>query len=297
MLKLPTLFQDIDSYPMLSDSKKKSFLSLCEVYADYIDTLNKLPSEVEMPVFTHEDWNEKNIFLRIELQMYENHYMSFFKAKRLIAAINNSFENSDSYTSTTLLRQFFEETIYFHHFVSSIKGKITKIYEYGLGRYNSKDKNFLRTKLYEIHKLIEKSYYSSSYNFQKKHSPKVHVQSTNILTIIQKYDEDSPYPLKDFYCRLSEHVHPNYGSRMLLRKNIEVLANNPDLDLLTLGMNGSSSEVEYFLDQFVEPLNAISIIAINTINRANQQLSFMKNLTSYAAGKKELIEVPNRIIN
>lgn len=78
MLKLPTLFQDIDSYPMLSDSKKKSFLSLCEVYADYIDTLNKLPSEVEMPVFTHEDWNEKNIFLRIELQMYENHYMSFF---------------------------------------------------------------------------------------------------------------------------------------------------------------------------------------------------------------------------
>ena len=224
MLKLPTLFQDIDSYPvMLSDSKrKKSFLSLCEVYADYIDTLNKLPSEVEMPVFTHEDWNEKNIFLRIELQMYGKEIITclFLRQKKeLIAAINNSFENSDSYTSTTLLRQFFRRndlkssTILYQ----ASREKLLK-YEYGLGRYNSKDKNFLRTKLYEIHKLIEKSYYSSSYNFQKKHSPKVHVQSTNILTIIQKYDEDSPYPLKDFYVNLSEHGHPNYGSRMLLRK-------------------------------------------------------------------------------
>ncbi|MDA8898947.1 hypothetical protein N9I89_04250 [Porticoccaceae bacterium] len=297
MLKLPTLFQDIDAYPMLSNAKKKSFLSFCEVYAEYIDILNELPSEVEMLVFSHEDWNEKNIFLRIELQMFENHFMSFFKAKRLITAINNSFENSDSYTSTALLRQFFEETIYFHHFVTNIEGKITTICEYAKGRYNSKDKNFLTTKLYEIHKLIEKSYYSSSYNFRNKHSPKVKIKSTNILTIIQKYDKESPYPLKDFYDRLSEYVHPNYGSRMLLKKNTEVLANNPDLDLLTLGMNNSSSEIGYFLDQFLEPLNAISIIAIDTINRAYEQMSFMKNLTSYADGKKELIEVPNRIIN
>lgn len=97
-------------------------------------------------------------------------------------------------------------------------------------------------------------------------SKKVHVN-----TAIEDIEKQSGLPLKEAYNLLSEFVHPNAGSKMLVVNTKQ--SHHPLMDALKIGNNKGNPEAAlFFIDQLSESVFYTWTLALTLFNRGQELL-------------------------
>jgi len=108
---------------------------------------------------------------------------------------------------------------------------------------------------------------------------KVHVN-----TAIKDLGEQSGLPLVEAYNVLSEFVHPNAGSKMLVVNTRR--SHDPIMDALTLGDNKNNAEAAlFYIDHISESMFYTWTLALTLSDRGHKLLSILDNLVSVGVTK------------
>ena len=103
-------------------------------------------------------------------------------------------------------------------------------------------------------------------------SKKVHVN-----TAIEDIEKQSGLPLKEAYNLLSEFVHPNAGSKMLVVNTKQ--SHHPLMDALKIGNNKGNPEAAlFFIDQLSESVFYTWTLALTLFNRGQELLEVIDRL-------------------
>ena len=107
---------------------------------------------------------------------------------------------------------------------------------------------------------------------EQRETSKIHIG-----TVIEDMQKQSKMPLSKIYGLMSEFVHPNYGSKMLVIKT----ANKHDelMDKLTVGENNNNEEAAlFYIDQCSEGLYVTLTLAMSLVDRSSKLLTSLSQI-------------------
>lgn len=114
---------------------------------------------------------------------------------------------------------------------------------------------------------------------EREEQKKVHVNDA-----IRDMEKASGLPLWDAYCTLSEFVHPNAGSKMLVINTRR--AHGPLMDSVTVGDNKSNSEAAlFYIDHLAESMFYTCTLALTLFEKGQQLISLLDSLVPGEASK------------
>jgi len=140
---------------------------------------------------------------------------------------------------------------------------------------------------YEIFSKLFDANISTSIDWQKYMQDKFKVTITkseeqkriHVQTAIQDIEKTSGLRLEEAYSILSEFVHPNLGSKMLIVNTRN--ANDSLMDSLTLGGNKSNSEAAlFYFDHLAESMFYTVTLALSLFDRGQKLIINLDNLSS-----------------
>jgi argininosuccinate lyase len=103
------------------------------------------------------------------------------------------------------------------------------------------------------------------------------VKKVHVNTAIEDIAKQSGFPLQDAYNVLSEFVHPNAGSKMLIIKTKQ--SRYPLMDALTIGDNKENSEAAlFYIDHVAESMFYTWTLALTLFHRGQKLISVLDEL-------------------
>lgn len=121
--------------------------------------------------------------------------------------------------------------------------------------------------------------------FKIKIEPRESLKKVHVHDAIKDLEKSSGLPLIATYDVLSEFVHPNAGSKMLVINTKKALY--PFMDALTIGDNKENSEAAlFFIDHLSESMFYTWNLALTLSQRGQELLEVLDGLASIESSKK-----------
>jgi hypothetical protein len=211
-----------------------------------------------------------------------------YQVRELGLAFNESLENSRFYAAAVILRTIFESVCRIHYAADKACNRFDEaMKELGVAVKTSshaereKRMSNYRQKLHEVYSLIMNDNKASSLDWTSFPPQKLSIDDSaapikkvHVNDTIREIGKKSGLPLSKIYDLLSEVVHPNAGSKMLVVSTRR--SHDSHFDVLNLGDNSRNEEAcLFFIDLLSEALFFTVNLCCSLPNRLQKPLDLL----------------------
>ncbi|MFV1877787.1 hypothetical protein [Nioella sp.] len=295
------ILKSIDEHQDQLNPKSLDFFNkFVEIFPDFDKSFLSIPATLEVGALTSLEPGEiqKSLGIRSPLEFIIlntaelMHFHFVYQMRELGQSLLESLHGGKFFVAAIQSRATLEVVCTNYYAFVRAEAKMTKSFAFLLeaARTRSeKEKSRLLKDyyagIYEVFSGMFDSNQRSSINWsdylKDQFDAQVHSddqpKKINVLTAIEDVGKKSNLPLKETYCILSEFVHPNVGSKMLIINTRK--QHHPLMDTLKMGDNLNNSEAAlFYFDQLAEGSYYSWTLALSLFHRSQDFISKLSQL-------------------
>ena len=299
--QFPEWIVDIVSKNQASINKQslEYFEKVKDLYPHFVNAYIDIPCDIELGVLKCHNpskisdyYQKKNPFEFIVFNVFETfHFIYIYQVRELSKLMEDCLESGKYFGVAILNRSIFELVCTTYYTFRRVESKFIECIN--ILKKIVKTKSIVESetltkqyfeKLIDIYIALDRGNTASSIDWQdhmqkfglvkleQRETSKIHIG-----TVIEDMQKQSKMPLSKIYGLMSEFVHPNYGSKMLVIKT----ANKHDelMDKLTVGENNNNEEAAlFYIDQCSEGLYVTLTLAMSLVDRSSKLLTSLSQI-------------------
>jgi hypothetical protein len=227
------------------------------------------------------------------------HFQATYQLRELSISLLSSLAEGRFYVSAITTRALFEVVCINYYTFRRVEKQFKQCLELlknATKTKSSSERSRLLTDYYqgtyEIFSKVFDANAASSINWsnylQEEFNVKIEsvqeVKKVHVNSAVEDLEKQSGLPLKNAYNVLSEFVHPNAGSKMLIvntkQEHISLM------DILTIGDNKSNTEaVLFYIDHMAESTYYAWTLALTLFNRGQELIAILDKLVPKGTSK------------
>ena len=284
----------------LHPKSKEYFDKVIELFPHFDQSFLNIPTTSDVGVLKSYDLGEVKIYYGLEspqefilLNICELfHFQATYQLREIGLSLLSSLSEGRFYVSAILSRAMFEVVCVNYYTFRRVERQFNQCLEY-LRTAAKTSSPAERTKIlekyyqgtYEIFSRLFDANAATSINWQQYLLNKFNVtieagkevKKVHVNTAIKDLEEQSGLPLFSAYNILSEFVHPNAGSKMLVVNT--KLAHDPLMDALRIGDNKANAEAAlFYIDHVSESMFYTWTLALTLFDRGQKLISDLDGL-------------------
>ncbi len=286
----------------LNSKSKEFFENIIDIFPHFDQFFLSIPATSDLGVLksydasiiqkNYEAASPQEFILLSTCELF--HFQSIYQLRELGLSLLSSLTNGQFYVSAILNRAMFEVVCVNYYTFRRVEQKLKQCLEYlhtaAKTRSPTERKNILKKYYqgtYEIFSSLSNANSASSINWKRYYSEKYNVitsandevKKIHIGTVIPDLEKVSGLPLSRAYEMLSEFVHPNAGSKMLIvntKRPHDVV-----MDRLVIGDNKDNVEAAlFYTDHVAESMFYTLTLALTLFDREQKLISALACLVS-----------------
>jgi hypothetical protein len=291
----------------LSPRSKEFFEKILENFPHFDQSFLSIPSTTAIGVLKSYDpaqvanqYGFKSSIEFILLNIFESfHFQTIYQLRELGASFFAALSEGRFYVSALLIRSMLEVVSVNYYTLIKVENKLRQNLAYLKSATKTKSVSEKEKLLqiyyqgtYEIFSRLFDANTATSIDWQKNLQDKFGftVSKSEKRKIIHVHDgikdlaKASGLPLWEAYSNLSEFVHPNVGSKMLIVNTKH--EHDPYMDAITLGENNSNSEAAlFFIDYMAESIFYTLTLALTLSDRGQKIIVLLDNMVKEEGSK------------
>jgi hypothetical protein len=286
----------------LNPKSKECFDKLLELVPHFDQAFLSIPATSDIGILKSYDPKEVQIAFGLDsphefilLNVCETmHFQATYQLRELGVSLLHELTEGRFYVSAMISRAMLEVVCINYYTFRRVETQLNQSLE--LIKKASKTKSTVeRSRLiqsyyqgiYEIFSKVFDANVSSSINwsdylrdsFKITSEASEKVKKLNVKTAIEDLEKPSGLPLWDAYSVLSEFVHPNAGSKMLIVNTKQ--ARLPLMDALTIGENKENVEAAlFYVDHLAEGMFYAWTLALTLFHRGQELIGVLDRLVT-----------------
>lgn len=251
----------------LSEDNYKYFISFCDKYKTFCNSLNKNVKDTTAIMLLKKDIPS---FYLIESKFFLFHYTYVYKLRNICTSFSSNINSRNFLSASIILRSMLETTCLHSFILKRIDDLLSGI----------KDPQSVGEKLHEVNKVLQQSHTGTSINWAKIFGSDYKFNAMENIRVIEAIRDTSKFRdkrINTYYELLSEITHPNFGSNALV---IQTKGREDELKIeCILGDGDGQDAFIFFFDILSETLSGTINLTANVWSASARYSRFFQNLT------------------
>lgn len=284
----------------INPKSREFFEKLLELVPHFDQAFLSIPATCDIGILRSYDLNELQRYFELEspiefilLNVFELfHFQATYQLRELSLSVLSALKEGRFYVSALIIRAMLEVVCINYYAFRRADKKFKQCLEILNNAAKTKStaeksrlSNRYYQEAYEFFSTIFDANAASSIDWSKYTKDRFNqnikagekVKKVHVNTAIEDIAKQSGFPLQDAYNALSEFVHPNAGSKMLIIKTKQ--SRYPLMDALTIGDNKENSEAAlFYIDHVAESMFYTWTLALTLFHRGQKLISVLDEL-------------------
>lgn len=291
----------------LNTKSKDFFKKIIEIHPHFNQTFLSIPETSDIGLLKSYAPSEVKNYYGIEsphefilLNIIELfHFQAMYQLRELSLSLLNNLSEGRFYVSAITNRAMLEVVCVNYYTFRRVEKKHSECVNYLKSTINTKsslEKSKLLDKYYQgtydIFCQVFNANAATSIDWQKhlqekfdiKISAGDDVKKVHVNDAIKDLEEQSKLPLFNAYNLLSEFVHPNAGSKMLIINTKRL--HDPLMDVITIGDNKTNPEAAlFYFDNLAESMYYTWTLSLTLFDRSQKLISVLDRIVTGVSSK------------
>lgn len=280
----------------INPKSREFFEKLLELAPHFDQAFLSIPATSTLGVLKSHDPKEvqrhfgfaspQEFILFTEIELF--HFQATYQLRELAISLLNNLEEGRFYVAAIISRSMLEVVCINYYSFRRADKQFRQCLEMIRNAAKTKSKTErsrlvtrYRQGIYEIYSTVFYGNTASSINWsnfmQDRSRPLIKANNIHVNEAIRDLEKQSGFPLGNAYNLLSEFVHPNAGSKMLIVNTRKSLY--PLMDSLIIGENKGNHEAAFFyIDHLSESMFYAWTLALGMFHRGQELIAVLDNL-------------------